>query len=112
MGPSALVPVTIRTDPMSVSARIPGDAEERERLVAGEGGHGKTPSELPLTSKYWIVVPGRSTSEKTAPNPRTSAGAVPFVPGTEKKPSVTLPPMGATSRLGLKGAEEIRRMSG
>jgi hypothetical protein len=70
-------------------------------------GTGKTPSELPLTSKYWIVVPDRSTSEKTAPNPRTPAGTVPFVPGIEKNPSVTLLPMGANSRLGLKGAKRF-----
>jgi hypothetical protein len=45
-----------------------------------------------------------STSEKTAPKPRTTAVMLPFVPGSEKKPSVMLLLIGANRRFGLNGS--------
>ena len=96
------------------SKRIP----KNERLASpGEAGTKLLNISLPSRSKYSIRVlsprgfarlkrgpipSDSSTSVKTAPKPRTVAGAAPLVPGMKNAASVTLLPTGVNRRKGLK----------
>ena len=92
-------------------------AKKENVALPGDDGTKLLNNSLPLTSKYSISVlaprfpcfvpgplpSGWSTSEKTAPKPVTVAGTAPLVPGTKKRTSVTLLPIGEKSRGALKG---------
>src|SRR3954466_15797314 len=99
--PSALFPLVIRTRETTFVGKLtPRNENVSLPTVAGTKN---VPSVAFAWSKNWIeVVLARSTSLKTAPNPRTSAGVV--VPGTKKFTSTTFDPRPVKRRWGVNGA--------
>src|SRR5262245_6715640 len=91
-GPSAVLPVVIRTRKMESVKVTP-----RNDSPLLKAGTANDPSEAFNASKNSNCVTFiRSTSVNTAPNPNTVAGVL--VPGSKKNTSVTLLPSGANSR--------------
>ena len=95
MSPSVSRTRATRSPPVNCTPR-------NEKPPSGATGTPKTPSEALLASKNSIVVRlATSTSRKTAPNARVLA-VTPAEPGTAKRTSMMLLPIGVKMRSALK----------